>query len=164
MLANRISYSLGLTGPSFLLDTACSSSMYAMDCAFSAIRNGECDSAIVGGSNLILHPYVSLQFARYSQSNYYENQRKNYLSIVNCILLDWVFSHQMVSVDHSILMPLDIHVRKPCVRFSCKKPKMQREFIQLFCTRKQIVTVSFERFILQLFASNVKIDLKFNIE
>lgn len=64
MLANRISYSMGLTGPSYLLDTACSSSMYALDCAFSAIRNGECDSALVGGSNLILHPYVSLQFAR----------------------------------------------------------------------------------------------------
>lgn len=64
MLANRISYCLGLNGPSFLLDTACSSSMYALDSAFSAIRNGECDAALVGGSNLILHPYVTLQFAR----------------------------------------------------------------------------------------------------
>lgn len=64
MLANRISYSLGLTGPSYLLDSACSSSMYAMDCAYSALMNGECDSALVGGSNLILHPYVTLQFAR----------------------------------------------------------------------------------------------------
>lgn len=64
MLANRISYTMGLTGPSFLLDTACSSSMYALDCAFSAIRSGECDAAIVGASNLLLHPYVTLQFAR----------------------------------------------------------------------------------------------------
>lgn len=68
MLANRISYSLGLTGPSYLLDTACSSSMYAMDCAYSALMNGECDAALVGGSNLILHPYVTLQFARYLNS------------------------------------------------------------------------------------------------
>jgi acyl transferase domain-containing protein len=29
-----------------------------------AMRNGECDSAIVGGSNLTLHPFISLQFAR----------------------------------------------------------------------------------------------------
>lgn len=65
MLANRISYSLGLNGPSYLLDTACSSSMYALDVAFSAIRNGECDSALIGGANLLLHPYVTLQFARY---------------------------------------------------------------------------------------------------
>lgn len=64
MLANRISYSLGLTGPSFLLDTACSSSMYALDSAFTALRNGECDAALVGGANLVMHPYVTLQFAR----------------------------------------------------------------------------------------------------
>lgn len=64
MLANRVSYSLGLTGPSFLLDTACSSSMYALDVAFSSIRSGECDAALVGGSNLLLHPYTTLQFAR----------------------------------------------------------------------------------------------------
>ncbi|KAG4070516.1 hypothetical protein HA402_012306, partial [Bradysia odoriphaga] len=64
MLANRISYSLGLTGPSFLLDTACSSSLYALDNAFTAIRNGECEAAIVGGANLCMHPYVTLQFAR----------------------------------------------------------------------------------------------------
>lgn len=65
MLANRISYSLGLTGPSFLIDTACSSSLYALDNAFTAIRNGECEAAIVGGANLCMHPYVTLQFARY---------------------------------------------------------------------------------------------------
>lgn len=66
MLANRISYSLGLTGPSFLIDTACSSSLYALDNAFTAIRNGECEAAIVGGANLLMHPYVTLQFARYN--------------------------------------------------------------------------------------------------
>lgn len=64
MMANRISYSLGLQGPSLLADTACSSSMTALDLAFSALRNGECDAAIVGGANLLLHPFVTLQFAR----------------------------------------------------------------------------------------------------
>uniref|UniRef100_A0A1A9UN37 Uncharacterized protein n=1 Tax=Glossina austeni TaxID=7395 RepID=A0A1A9UN37_GLOAU len=64
MLPNRISYSLGLEGPSFLLDTACSSSMYALDNAFTAFRNGEIDAAIIGASNLCLHPFVTLQFAR----------------------------------------------------------------------------------------------------
>lgn len=47
-----------------MVDTACSSSMYALDLAFSAMQNGECDAAIVGGANLLLHPYVSLQFAK----------------------------------------------------------------------------------------------------
>uniref|UniRef100_A0A1B0FKI3 Ketosynthase family 3 (KS3) domain-containing protein n=1 Tax=Glossina morsitans morsitans TaxID=37546 RepID=A0A1B0FKI3_GLOMM len=64
MAANRISYSLGLEGPSFVVDTACSSSMYAFDNAFSAFCNGEIDAAIIGGSNLCLHPFVTLQFAR----------------------------------------------------------------------------------------------------
>ncbi|XP_022835186.1 fatty acid synthase-like isoform X1 [Spodoptera litura] len=62
MLANRISYWLGVTGPSYTIDTACSSSLYALVHAYRAIRDGHCDAAIVGGSNLCLHPYVSLQF------------------------------------------------------------------------------------------------------
>jgi fatty acid synthase, animal type len=64
MLSNRISYCLGITGPSYALDTACSSSMYALDCAFNALRNGECEAALVGGANLLLHPFLSLQFGR----------------------------------------------------------------------------------------------------
>lgn len=63
-LAQRISYHFGLTGPSQITDTACSSSMYALDRAVEAIKNGECDAAIVGGSNLLLNQYVSYQFAK----------------------------------------------------------------------------------------------------
>ncbi|XP_075218277.1 fatty acid synthase 3 [Lycorma delicatula] len=64
MLANRISYWLGINGPSYTVDSACSSSLYALEHAYKSIRDGHCDSAIVGGCNLCLHPYVSLQFAR----------------------------------------------------------------------------------------------------
>ncbi|XP_060866838.1 fatty acid synthase-like [Metopolophium dirhodum] len=64
MLANRISYWLGVNGPSYSVDSACSSSLYALEHAYKAIRDGHCDSALVGGCNLCLHPYVSLQFAR----------------------------------------------------------------------------------------------------
>lgn len=41
---------------SVTVDTACSSSMYALHMAVNAIRNNDCDAAIVGGSNLILSP------------------------------------------------------------------------------------------------------------
>ncbi|RLU24885.1 hypothetical protein DMN91_002976 [Ooceraea biroi] len=58
MLANRISYWLGIHGPSYTLDSACSSSLYALENAYRSILDGQCDSAIVGGSNLCLHPYV----------------------------------------------------------------------------------------------------------
>ncbi|XP_053598737.1 fatty acid synthase [Microplitis demolitor] len=64
MLANRLSYWLGVTGPSYTVDSACSSSLFAMEHAYRAIRNGQCDAALVGGANLCLHPYVSLQFSR----------------------------------------------------------------------------------------------------
>ncbi|XP_076249111.1 fatty acid synthase-like [Calliopsis andreniformis] len=64
MYANRISYFLGLHGPSYAIDTACSSSLIALDQAYRMIRTGVCDQVIVGGSNLCLHPYVSLQFSR----------------------------------------------------------------------------------------------------
>ncbi|XP_058453845.1 fatty acid synthase-like [Malaya genurostris] len=62
-LANRISYSMDFRGPSLVMDTACSSSMYALDVAYRSIRNGVCDAAIVMGSNLTLHPYITYQFA-----------------------------------------------------------------------------------------------------
>lgn len=65
MLANRVSFALGLNGPSFTLDSACSASATALDCAFNAMRLGECDAAIVGGSNLLLHPSVTKQFAEF---------------------------------------------------------------------------------------------------
>lgn len=64
MLANRISFSLSLTGPSITIDTACSSSMYALDVAYKMLRSGQIEAAIVGGTNLCLHPHVSLQFVR----------------------------------------------------------------------------------------------------
>ncbi|ORY63304.1 uncharacterized protein BCR38DRAFT_475285 [Pseudomassariella vexata] len=56
ILSNRINYIFNLKGPSMTLDTACSSSLYALHVACSAIQTGDCDSAIVGGTNLILTP------------------------------------------------------------------------------------------------------------
>lgn len=41
---------------SFTLDTACSSTIYGLHQAVTAIRNGDCDAAIVAGANLITSP------------------------------------------------------------------------------------------------------------
>ncbi|KAL8669473.1 MAG: hypothetical protein Q9168_005935 [Polycauliona sp. 1 TL-2023] len=60
ILSNRVNYIFDLKGPSMTLDTACSSSMYALHMACSAIQTGECSAAVVGGSNLILTPEISL--------------------------------------------------------------------------------------------------------
>lgn len=63
-LANRISFALGVQGPSIAIDTACSSSLYALNSAFHDIQNGNCDAAIVAGTNLILSPLPIEDFAR----------------------------------------------------------------------------------------------------
>ncbi|GLH14333.1 Uncharacterized protein GBIM_18688 [Gryllus bimaculatus] len=80
MLANRISYWLGAKGASCTKDTACSSSMYAFYEAFEAIRNGHIDCALVGGTNLTLHPYMSLQFSRLGRA---KDARRVYATVVN---------------------------------------------------------------------------------
>lgn len=64
MTAHRLSYFLKLKGPSYTNDTACSSSLYSFEHAYRALRMGEIDYAIVSGTNMCLHPFVSLQFAR----------------------------------------------------------------------------------------------------
>jgi len=38
--------------------------MTAIEHAYRAMQGGLCDSAIVGGTNLSLHPYISLQMFR----------------------------------------------------------------------------------------------------
>ncbi|KAJ6151653.1 hypothetical protein N7470_007250 [Penicillium chermesinum] len=56
MLANRIHYVFNLKGPSLLVNSACTSAMYALHLTLTSIRNGDCDSAIVAGSNWIMDP------------------------------------------------------------------------------------------------------------
>ncbi|WEV23892.1 type I polyketide synthase [Streptomyces sp. 71268] len=54
LLANRVSYLLGLRGPSLTLDAGQSSSLVAAHLAVTSLRTGESELALVGGVNLIL--------------------------------------------------------------------------------------------------------------
>ncbi|MEP5769738.1 SDR family NAD(P)-dependent oxidoreductase [Nisaea sp.] len=62
--ANRLSFLLGLEGPSLAIDTACSSSLVALHQACMSLRSGESDLAIGGGVNLLLDPTVSINHSR----------------------------------------------------------------------------------------------------
>jgi len=64
IVSGRVSYLLGLLGPSITIDTACSSSLVAVHLACQAIRSGEISMAIAGGVNIILLPDNSIAFTR----------------------------------------------------------------------------------------------------
>ncbi|CAB3255958.1 unnamed protein product [Arctia plantaginis] len=64
MLANRISYWIDGKGPSYTLDHSDTSSTACLEVAYQSIKSGECDAAIVGGCNYILHPTLSLNMRR----------------------------------------------------------------------------------------------------
>ncbi|MGK4585150.1 type I polyketide synthase [Kitasatospora sp. HPMI-4] len=53
-LSTRVSYKLGLTGPSMAVMTACSTSLVAVHEASRALLAGECDFALAGGVSLRL--------------------------------------------------------------------------------------------------------------
>ncbi|KAK3368030.1 hypothetical protein B0H63DRAFT_424209 [Podospora didyma] len=57
-LSGRIAYYFNLRGPTFTIDTACSSSMHALHLAVQSIRAGESEQAIVAASHLITDPDI----------------------------------------------------------------------------------------------------------
>lgn len=76
-LSNRVSYEMDLRGPRFVrihhlhcaalltcysmtIRTACSASLVALHEACVAISRGDCDSAVVGGANLIMSPGATM--------------------------------------------------------------------------------------------------------
>lgn len=66
ILANRLSHRFNFNGPSMVVDTACSSSLVAIHLACRSIWLNECEMALAGGCNLMLHPEMYVIFSRMS--------------------------------------------------------------------------------------------------
>lgn len=64
--ANRLSYVFDLHGPSMAIDTACSSSLVALHQACNSLHLGEASMAMVGGVNVLAHPYPFIGFSKAS--------------------------------------------------------------------------------------------------
>jgi acyl transferase domain-containing protein/acyl carrier protein len=64
MAAGRLSYFLGLTGPSMAIDTACSASLVSLHLACESLRARETNLALAGGVNLMLSPEVMVSFSQ----------------------------------------------------------------------------------------------------
>ncbi len=55
-IANRVSFLFDFSGPSFAVDSACSSSLTAIHLALDSLYSGMCEAAIAGAVSLILDP------------------------------------------------------------------------------------------------------------
>ncbi|GLF95132.1 SDR family NAD(P)-dependent oxidoreductase [Streptomyces yaizuensis] len=64
--ANRLSYVLGTRGPSFAVDTACSSAMTAVHQACDILRTGRSALAVAGGVNVLINPAHFVGFSKAS--------------------------------------------------------------------------------------------------
>ncbi|CAL1539754.1 unnamed protein product, partial [Lymnaea stagnalis] len=64
IIAARIAFCFDLRGPTMVIDTGCSSALIAIHTASQALRTGDCDLAICGGTNFMLSPDVFVHLSK----------------------------------------------------------------------------------------------------
>lgn len=64
MLSNRVSFALGLNGPSLTVDTACSSSLVAIHLACRSLQARDADLCLAGGVNFMLTSNTTMMLCR----------------------------------------------------------------------------------------------------
>ncbi|XP_012938829.1 mycocerosic acid synthase-like [Aplysia californica] len=64
IISARVSFTFDLRGPSMTLDTACSSALVAIHVGAQALRTGDCDLALCGGTNFLMSPDVFVHLSK----------------------------------------------------------------------------------------------------
>ncbi|KAG9237456.1 putative polyketide synthase [Amylocarpus encephaloides] len=84
LLANRLSYYFGLTGPSFTCDTACSSSLTALHLACQSLQNGESSQAIVASCHLNILPdyFITILFSDEGKSYAFDHRGSGFVQAI----------------------------------------------------------------------------------
>ncbi|EME41547.1 polyketide synthase-like protein [Dothistroma septosporum NZE10] len=62
-ISGRVSWFYNMRGPCMTVNTACSSSLVALHQACQSIKGGDCDTAKVGGANLVFNPEYYLFYS-----------------------------------------------------------------------------------------------------
>jgi acyl transferase domain-containing protein/surfactin synthase thioesterase subunit/NADP-dependent 3-hydroxy acid dehydrogenase YdfG/acyl carrier protein len=65
IIANRVSFSFGFSGPSLVVDTGCSSSLVALHIACQALWDGSIEMAVTGGVNHIVDPDQNILLSKF---------------------------------------------------------------------------------------------------
>lgn len=138
--AGRISYFLGLEGPSLSIDTATSSSLVAVHYACKELLQGTCYFALAGGVNLILSPEPTIYRARarmLSPDGYckaFDASANGYTRAEGCGVVV-LKRYQDALKDKDAILAL---IRGSAVRqdgsskgFTAPNPKAQRDVIKL---------------------------------
>ena len=63
MTVGRVSFALGLEGPTMPVELNCASSLIAVHYAVAALRQGEVDMALAGGVHAVLSPHITREMA-----------------------------------------------------------------------------------------------------
>ncbi|MCA9700986.1 MAG: type I polyketide synthase, partial [Myxococcales bacterium] len=69
IISARVSYFLGLQGPSLTVNTACSSSLVAIHLACASLHRGESELALAGGVHLMSSPLSTVAMTKFGAMN-----------------------------------------------------------------------------------------------
>ncbi|MBA0045039.1 type I polyketide synthase [Mycobacteroides sp. LB1] len=93
MASGRISYALGVHGPSYAVDAGCASGLLTVHMASQSLASGESDLALAGGVNLVLEPrrYVGASQQRMlsptGRCHTFDEQADGFVMSEGCVVL-----------------------------------------------------------------------------